>query len=194
MKWVVAAIGAFVVLYTVVTLAFRKPGRAFEPHEDLKQRTTFARLQAAGWRRIPVSIYRPAEPAPRIAGPPATVTARNASLPAELAAAFGEASRLPVAIRGLSAPVEATRGDDYSAFFQCDFGGITALLGDVSLYRKGSVLVLIPTTEPLPGRLNARSTEGVYGLSFPTQSLAPGRYTALLMAQGTTARWEFQVK
>ena len=195
MKWVVLSILGFVVAYTLVNLRYRKPGRAFEPHEDLKNRATTARLLAAGWQRIPVTARRPADiTAVPAAGTGAIVARGGAGLPAELAAAFVEAPRLTAGFGRVAAPREIARGADYSATFQCGFADLKAQLGDISLYRKGSVVVLIPSIEPVPGQLLSRAQDGFYCLSFPTQSLPPGRYTALLVARGPAAKWEFFVK
>ena len=61
MKWVVLTIIAVLVPYTWLTLHYRKPGHAFEPYHDLKNRANIGRLLAAGYQRIPVDASRPAD-------------------------------------------------------------------------------------------------------------------------------------
>ena len=67
------AILAVVVPYTWLTLAYRKPGPAFQPYEDLRRQANVKRLLAAGYQRISLTAQRPAD---RPAVPGGTVAAR----------------------------------------------------------------------------------------------------------------------
>jgi hypothetical protein len=48
MKWIVVAIVAVIVPYTFLTLRYRRPGKAFEPYADMKDRANTMRLLSAG--------------------------------------------------------------------------------------------------------------------------------------------------
>ncbi|MDD3180369.1 MAG: hypothetical protein PHQ04_08460 [Opitutaceae bacterium] len=194
MKWIAVSIVAFVVCYTLINFYYRKSGKAFEPHEDLANRATTARLLKAGWNRIPVTTNRPADHIARLKTAPAAISRAQPGLPAELATVLGEPPRLLATIGQVVAPAEISRGTDYAAVFQCRAPDLKAQLGGVSLYRKRGVLILIPSIELMPGKLLGRSQEGTYCLNFPTRSLPPGRYTAHLVALGPAARWEIRVK
>ena len=74
MKWIVLAIVVSLVLYTYLTLHFRKAGPAFRPYADIKDHANTVRLLDAGYQRITVEAELPADPAP--AGPPRPSPAR----------------------------------------------------------------------------------------------------------------------
>jgi hypothetical protein len=194
MKWIVVAIALFVVGYTLVNVYFRKPGRGFRPYEDMNNRATTARLLAAGWQKLPVDTRRPVEK-PTAADIPAAVTRDTAGLGPDLEALFAEKPSLLATIDRVVSPAAVTHGGDYAAYFTASLTDLKAQVGDLTLYRKGHELVLIPTTEPLPGsELRSRWNDSTYWVSFPTADLPPGRYQMRLVAQGPAAVWSFNVK
>ena len=86
-------------------------------------------------------------------------------------------------------------GADYTAYFTATLPSQKAQVGDLTLYRKGNELVLIPGTEPLPGKeLMTRWSDSTYCVNFATASLPPGRYQARIVAKGPAAAWAFTVK
>lgn len=194
MKWIVGAIVVFVVGYTLVNLYFRKPGRAYRPYQDAQDRATTARLLAAGWQKMPVDTRRPAEKPP-LDVTTAAVTRTAAGLGADLEAKFAEKPKLLATIDSVNSPGAVASGSDYTAYFTASLTDLKAQVGEVTLYRKGNELVLVPTTEPLPGtELKSRWNDSNYWVSFSTAHLPPGRYQVRIVAKGPAAAWSFTVR
>jgi len=194
MKWVVLAIVVFIIGYTLVNLWFRKPGRGFRPYEDMNNRATTARLLAAGWLKLPVDARRPAEK-PAVDDIPAAVTRAAIGLGADLEDKFAEKPRLLASIDRVVAPAAVEHGDRYSAYFTATLPTQKAQVGELALYRRGHELVLIPTTEPLPGKaLLSRWEDSTYQVNIPTTGLPAGRYQMRIVAKGPAAAWSFNVK
>ncbi len=194
MKWIVAAIVVFVVGYTFVNLYFRKPGRAYRPYQDAQNRATTARLLAAGWQKMAVDTRRPTEK-PVAEEAPAAVTRAAAGLGADLETKFAERPKLLATVDRVVSPGAVARGSNYAAYFTASLTDLKAQVSEVSLYRKGNELVLVPTTEPLPGtELKSRWNDSTYWVSFPTAPLPPGRYQVRIVSKGPAAEWAFTVK
>lgn len=194
MKWIVAAIVVFIAGYTAVNLHFRKAGRPYRPYQDAQDRATVARLLAAGWQKMPVDARRPVEK-PAVDDAPAAVTRAAAGLGPDLAPKFAEAPRLLASIDKVVAPAFVTHGTGYNAYFTATLTSQKAQLGELALYRKGSELVLVPSTEALPGKeLMSRWNDSTYGVNFSTAHLPPGRYRMRIVARGPAAEWSFTVK
>ncbi|MDI1337839.1 MAG: hypothetical protein PSU94_16790 [Lacunisphaera sp.] len=194
MKYIVAAIVVFVVGYTLVNVYFRKPGRGFRPYEDMNSRATTARLLAAGWQKLPVEARRPVEK-PAVDDAPAAVTRAAVGLGADLESMFAEKPKLLASIERVVAPAAVPRGSDYYAYFTATLPTQKALIGDLALYRKGNELVLIPSTEPLPGKdLMSRWDDSTYHISIATEKLPTGRYQMRIVAKGPAAAWSFNIK
>lgn len=194
MKWTVVTIGLFVVGYTAVNLYFRKAGRPYQPYQDAQDRATTARLLAAGWHKIPADTRRPAEK-PATDDTPAAVTRAAAGLGPDLAPKFAEQPKLLATIEKVVAPASVARGSDYYAYFTASLTDQKTLVGELSLYRKGHEIVLIPTTEALPGKeLRSRWNDSIYWVSFSTANLPQGRYQARIVAKGPAAAWSFSVR
>ena len=194
MKWIVVAIAIFMVGYTAVNFWFRKPGRAYRPYQDAQDRATVARLLAAGWQKMPVNTRRPVEK-PADDDAPAAVTRDFPGLGTELQDKFAEKPRLLATIDRVTAPTAVSHGEDYSLYFTASLSDLKAQMGELTLYRHGNELVLVPTLENLPGKeLMSRWNDSSYSATFPTASLPPGRYSARIVAQGPAAAWSFTVK
>jgi hypothetical protein len=194
MKWIVGAIVLFIVGYTLVNVYFRKPGRAFRPAEDMNNRATTARLVAAGWQKIPVDTRRPVEK-PAAHDAPAAITRDFPGLGPDLESKFAEKPKLLATIDRVVTPGVVTHGEEYSAYFIATLTDLKTQVGDLTLYRKGNELVLIPSLEPLPGHeLRSRWNDSTYWVSFPTDNLPPGRYQVRIVAKGPAAAWSFQIK
>src|SRR3954465_12627511 len=93
MKWIVVAILLVIVPYTIITLKYRKPGKAFEPYQDMKDRTNTARLLSAGYQPLPVPAQRPADRMTPITS--ATIGTASGGLPSGLKATLVAAPALP---------------------------------------------------------------------------------------------------
>jgi hypothetical protein len=194
MKWIVLIIVVFVVGYTLVNVYFRKPGRGFRPYEDMNNRATTARLVAAGWQKMAVDMRRPVE-RPASDAAPAAVTRDFLGMGPDLATKFLDQPRLVATIDRVVSPDAVRHGEEYNAYFTASLPDLKVQLGEVTLYRKGFELVLVPSTEPLPGQdLRSRWNDGTYWISFPTANLPPGRYEARIVAKGPAAMWSFNVK
>ena len=194
MKWIVLVIVVFVVGYTAVNLYFRKSGRPYRPYQDAQDRATIARLLAAGWQKLPVDSRRPIEK-PATDDTPAAITRAAVGLGSELATKFAEAPRLLASIDKVVAPEAVAHGADYTAYFTATLTNQKTQVGDLALYRRAGEIVLIPTTEALPGReLMSRWSDSTYCVNFSTAHLPPGRYQARIVAQGPAAAWSFTVK
>ena len=194
MKWIVAAIVVFVVGYTLVNFYFRKPGPAYRPYQDAQDRATTARLVAAGWQKIAVDIRRPVEN-PSAAATPAAISRDYIGVGADLDEKFAEKPKLLATIDKVVSPSAVEHDKDYSLYFTGSLTDLKAQVGDLTLYRKGNQLVLIPSIEPLPGHdLMSRWTDSNYWVNFPTTNLPPGRYEMRIVANGPAAVWNFVIR
>jgi hypothetical protein len=192
MKWIVLAIVLTVVPYTVLTLRYRKPGPAFAPYEDMKNRTNVARLLAAGYQRIPLAARRPADGTPTAGG--AAVTTSAGGLPSDLKSTLVEAILLPADILGVTAAPVANTLQDYSILLTCTLPNDQQQLGGADLYVRGDRLVLAPTFEPIAGNLQTRSRQAAVLLTIPAGTLKPGRYQTTLVAERASRSWPLEVR
>ena len=194
MKWIVAVIIVFIVGYTVVNVYFRKPGPGYRPYQDAQDRATTARLLAAGWQKVTVDARRPAE-RPVTDDTPAAVTRDFPGLGADLESKFATKPKLLASIDKVVSPTTVAKGHNYAAYFTASLADLKEQVGELALYRKGNELVLIPATEPLPGKdLKSRWNDSTYWVSFPTTNLPTGRYQMRIVAKGPALMWSFTVK
>jgi hypothetical protein len=192
MKWVALVIFVFIAGYTFVNLKYRKPGKAHEPAADMRARVTAARLKEAGWEKLPLSTRRPVE---KIGGPDAPVSRGILGLGLDFNNVLVEKPALLRSIDLVVAPGEVTAGTDYTVCFTATLHDQKYQLSDIQLYRRGNEIVLLPVVEHLPGNgLYSRWKDDNYCATFSTQALAPGTFTASLLATGPAAKWSFTVK
>ena len=196
MYWIVLAIAVFVVGYTFLRLHYSRGGKPFEPYHDQGEQTAVRRLLGLGYQRIPVEVGRPADPLPESRFAPVTtdVTSASGGLPSELTSALGRTPYLPGSIIHVAAPREATATATYMLQFTCAQPDYTTQIDGAYLYRKGGRIFLLPRFEKTPGQLLARWRESVVVVSFPTQSLPPGRYSITLCGGRTSKSWEFTIR
>jgi len=108
---------------------------------------------------------------------------------------FAERPKLLATIDKVVSPAEIEHGQEYSLYFTGSLSDLKAQVGELTLYRKGNELVLIPSIEPLPGKeLMSRWNDSTYWVSFPTANLPPGRYEMRVVANGPAAVWSFTVR
>jgi hypothetical protein len=195
MKWVVAAILLFIAVYTPVTLLYRKPGKAFEPYQDTKDRANTGRLLNAGYQRVALGFARPTDPARTGAagGGAAAISSSLGGLPEGLAAALVDAPVRPVSIDSVTAAASAPAGQPYLIQFTATLADIKQQPAGGLLYRRGQELVVVPTTETLTGTLLARDAAPVVLLSVPAGSLPAGAYRVTLAGSRTARTWALQV-
>ena len=192
MKWVVLAIGIFIVGYTVINLRYRKPGKGHEPAAEMKQRVTAARLKEAGWTILPVNTNRPAE---KIAFDDAAISRGTFGLGLDFNTTVVDKPGLLHSIDHVSAPDSVQAGADCTVYFTGSLADQRYQLGDIQLFRRGTELVLLPTIEHLPGKeLYSRWQDANYSVTFSTSELPPGVYQISLFAQGPAARWSLRIK
>ncbi len=191
MKWVVLAIIVVIVPYTYLTLHFRKPGPAFRPYEDTKNRATTARLLSTGYQRIMLGTQRPADPVR--SGASTDVTAAPGGLPAALTGALIDQPVLPVSIDSVTATGSANSDQAYSIQFTCTLADNKAQPTGGQLYRRDGELILVPAFEKLDGGLLARTRDTTLLLTVPAGALKPGRYAVTLVGGRTSRQWTLQV-
>ncbi len=195
MKWVVVAILLCIVPYTWITLHYRKPGPAFQPYEDSKNRANVMRLLDAGFRRFAVPAQRNADPAHfRVPGLAASVATAPGGLPAALSETLVEIPLMPERVTSVIAPATARPDAPYALQFTSTVPDLKEQLAGAELYLRGEELVLIPTFERVPGDLLTRSSESLVQIEIPPGTFPLGRYQALLVGSRQSQRWEIVVE
>jgi hypothetical protein len=192
MKWIVVAILVVIVPYTFLTLRYRKPGRAYEPYEDLKNRANTSRLLSAGYRRIPLPAQRPADRMSPIRSAPIATTAGG--LPSSLKTTLVAGPLLPAEITTVAAPPDVSALQSYSFRFACTLPDHKRQLAGADLYLREDELVITPDFEKIPGELLARDSDNVVELTVPAGALKPGRYRVTLVGAQSSRTWTLQVK
>jgi hypothetical protein len=191
MKWIVLAIIAVIVPYTYLTLHYRRPGKAFQPYADLKDRANTRRLLSGGFQRITLNAQRPADPARNVLSAPVTATAGG--FPEVLRSSLVDEPKLPAEILSVSAASIATVNEPYLVQFGCTLPDNRQQLAGASLYLRNDEIFLVPTFERLGGELSARSRENVVLLTVPVGALKPGSYRATILGERTSKAWTLQV-
>jgi len=195
MKWIVLAIVAFIIPYTYLELHFRKPGPAYRPYEDTRNRINNARLLSAGFQRVTLNAERPAEPG-RLglaSAAPAVSAAAPGGLPAELGGALIDQPLLPVSIDSVTTAATVASAQAYAIQFTCTLPDNKEQLADAHLYHREGVLFLVPSFEKLDGGLLARTRESTVLVTVPAATLRPGSYTVTVIGGRASRRWTLQV-
>lgn len=192
MKWIIIAILAMIVPYTILTLQYRKPGKAFQPYEDMKSRANVSRLLEAGYQRIPLVAQRPADGARAIGG--AEISTVSGGLPTELRSTLVEVPRLPVEIESVTAAPIATTLQSYVIQLACTLPNDKQQLGGAELFIREEKLVITPTFEPVGGDLQTRSNRAAVLLTVPAGALKPGKYSVTVVGERASRAWSLEVK
>jgi hypothetical protein len=192
MKWIVLAIVAMVVPYTILTFVYRKPGPAFQPYEDMKNRANVKRLLDAGYRRVPLVAQRPADGAKPPAG--ASISTVAGGLTEELKATLVEPLLLATEILSVAAAPTLAAQQTYPIHLTCALPADNLQLSGAELYLRAETIVIAPTFERVGGGLAARSQQAVALLTIPAGVLQPGRYTVTLAAERASRAWTLEVK
>ncbi len=192
MKWVLLAILVVLVPYTYLTLRYRKPGPAFQPYEDMRERANVSRLLSAGYQRIPLAAQRPAGPAGFFALAP--TQAAPGGLPASLASTLVDTPALPAAIIDVSAPATASVLRDYPIQFTCTLPDDRQQLAGADLYLRHREIVITPVFERVGGDLHTRSRESLVLVAVPAGTLAAGRYEITVTGAHASRTWSVEVK
>ena len=191
MKWIVLAIVVSLVLYTYLTLHFRKAGPAFRPYADIKDHANTVRLLDAGYQRITVEAELPADPAP--AGPAAAVSSASAGLPAALRDTLIDQPKLPAEIVSVSAAPSVNSLFTYAIGFRCTLPDNKQQLAGAELYVRGGEIIVAPDFDRLAGGLLSRTRENLIRLTVPAGALKPGQYHVTLVGARDSKAWTLQV-
>lgn len=190
MKWIVIAIIAVIIPYTYLTLRYRKPGPAFQPHDDMKNRANVMRLLSAGYQRIPLIAERPADP---VRGIVLTQTSpAPGGLPGDLGSTLVDTPLLPAEIVNVAADTTTNTLQPYTIRFSCTLPNDKQQPSGADLYLRGDQIIITPTFERV-GELMTRSRDAVVLLTVPAGALKPGSYRVTLTGQRTSRSWPLTV-
>ena len=191
MKWVVLVIIVCLVVYTYLTLHYRRTDRAFRPYQDLKDRANVHRLIDAGFQRITLSADLPVD---AVSPDAATRTSPAAGgLPPVLRETLVEQPQLPGEIVSVAAAPSANSMFDYPIGVKCTLPDNKLQLSGAELYVHGTELVVTPEFERLSGGLLARNRERVIRLTVPAGTLKPCSYRVTLVGARSSRVWTLQV-
>jgi len=196
MKWIALAIFTFIAGYTLITLHYRKPGRAYQPYKDSRDRATVQRLQDAGYQRIAATVSSPADPqrsAANLGKPLATTQSTAGGLPAELNETLLEKPTLPESFSAVAAPTTATVLLPYSFQFTCTLPDKKNVFNDAQIYVKDRSLAIVATFENISGDLLARTSESTVRITLPGGTLQSGEYQVTLIGAHSSSQWTLQV-
>lgn len=193
LKWIIVAILLVVGPYTYLRWHFRKPGPAFAPYHDIKERANTMRLLSAGFQRITVAADRPADGAlaPESRG---HVVAAAGGLPASLASTLVEVPQLPVEITAVNAAAETNTMFPYKIEFTCTLPDNHRQPGSAQLFIRGEEIIVVPELEHLAGELVARARENRLRLTVAGGALKPGQYRVTLVGAQRSRAWDLTVK
>jgi hypothetical protein len=191
MRWIVLAIALFVPAYTWLTLYYRRPGPAFRPYQDMRDRADVVRLLKAGYRRVSIDASRPAEAA---GGAGLATSPAPGGLPEELRTTLVESPLLPLEIDSVSAAPTAVSGIDYQIGLTYTLPDNKRQLSGGHLYERAGEIIIVADFERLDGGLLARTREGSALLTVPPGSLKPGMYKVVLVGEGASRSWTLRVR
>lgn len=198
MRWVVATVVLFLVPYTYINLKYRKETKPFEPYADMKAEANEIRLRDAGYRRAVLRAERPFPALPSaevLAGAPAAALApAPGGLPDPLGKTLVEIPRLPAGYRDLAAPAEVVAGSPSRLQFTARLESDHEQLGGAEIYVREDSVVIVPTFEPVPDNLTARTRESTVLVTLPPGLLKPGQHIFTLAGARDSARWTVLVR
>ncbi len=191
MKWVVLVIIVCLVVYTYLTLHYRRPDRAFRPYQDLRDRANVHRLIDAGYQRIALNADLPVDPVNPDS--PVRTTAALGGLPSGLRATLVEQPELPAEIVSVAAAPTVNAMFAYPIGVKCTLPDNKQQLAGAELYVHGDELVVTPEFERLSGGLLARNRDRLIRLTVPAGALKPGSYHVTLVGTHSSRAWTLQV-
>jgi hypothetical protein len=191
MKWIIVAIVVFIPIYTYLTLHFRRPGPAFNPYQDMRDRADVIRLLKAGYQRVAVDASRPADEVHEAGagGLPAP-----GGLPEDLRKTLIESPLLPLEVNSASAAPTAVSAIDYRIVLEYTIPDNKRQLSGAHLYEKPGEIVIVADFERLAGDLLSRTREGSALLDVPPGSLRPGVYHVTVVGERASRSWTLRVR
>jgi hypothetical protein len=196
MKWIVLSIVLFIAIYTFITLYFRKPGTAYQPYKDSKDRAVVQRLEQAGFQRVTASVSTPADPqhsAATLGKNLSTTQAITGGLPADLNETLLDKPALPESFANVVAPRSTSTLLPYAFQFTCTLPDKKAQFADAYVYVKGNEIAIIANFEAIGGDLLSRSRESAVLITLPGGTLKPGDYRVTLLGARSSCEWTLQV-
>jgi hypothetical protein len=191
MKWIVVSILVFIPIYTYLTLHYRRPGPAFNPYRDMRDRADVIRLLKAGYQRIAVDAARPAED---VAVEGGASSPAPGGLPDDLKKTLIETPLMAQEISSVSAAPTAVSGIDYSIGLTYTIPDNKRQLSGAHLYEKPGEIVIVADFERLSGGLLSRTRDGSVILDIPPGSLRPGTYHVTLVGERASRSWTLRVR
>jgi hypothetical protein len=191
MKWIVVSILVFIPVYTYLTLHYRRPGPAFNPYRDMRDRADVIRLLKAGYQRVALDASRPAEDA-AVEGDASSPA--PGGLPDDLRKTLVETPLMALEINSVSAAPTAVSGIDYTIGLTYTIPDNKRQLSGAHLYEKPGEIVIVADFERLAGGLLARTRDGAATLDIPPGSLRPGTYHVTLVGERASRSWTLRVR
>ena len=191
MKWIALAIILFMAGYTVVTLQYRKPNKAYEPFNDMKERGQTRNLLTAGYQRIPVRIDRPTNPHRH----ESTVDAKTipGDIPHTLRESLFDQPAMADSYEQLNAPEHANTLMPYILSVQSITADLKHQITAAFVYVRGDRIFIIPEIEKLEGGLLTRRRDNTMRLIIPGGAFKPGDYQVTLAGAKSSLTWALQV-
>ncbi len=213
MLWVLAAIGCFVVVHTVVNVAYRKPGPAHEPAAEARERQrTFVKGDLKGWTRYAVRIQAAGavESAAQsstsagtasVAGTSADITRAPApenlatALPFDLVGIFTTDPRLHAGPAVVHAPAALEAAGEMRLFLRYASAAAPDAFGEALAFAKDQHLCLFLQDETRPA-FEQPPTPFAYAieLALPPNVLGAGPWKASLYTRDALFEWSFNVE
>jgi len=181
----------FIPIYTYLTLHFRRPGPAFNPYQDMRDRADVIRLLKAGYQRVAVDASRPVD---EVHEASASSSPAPGGLPEDLKKTLIESPLLPLEVNSVSAAPSAVSGIDYRIVLDYTIPDNKRQLSGAHLYEKPGEIVIVADFERLAGGLLTRTREGSALLDVPPGSLRPGTYRVTLVGERASRSWTLRVR
>jgi hypothetical protein len=191
MKWIVASILVFIPIYTYLTLHYRRPGPAFNPYRDMRDRADVIRLLKAGYQRVTLDASRPVDGGH---GAPAATMPAPGGLPDDLRKTLIESPLLPLEVNSVAADATAVSAIDYPIVLDYTIPDNKRQLSGAHLYEKPGEIVIIADFEHLAGGLLSRTRDGSALLDVPPGALRPGTYRVTLVGERSSRSWTLHVR
>lgn len=201
MSAVAAAIFVSLVLYTMLTLGFRKPGPSHEPYAEAQQRQTeLKETSMLEWTRFPVAFGPSTEKNNSDSETPlATVTSQptperlDKALPVELVLVTPTQPSLYPRLAGVQAKATVPSGESFVVVFAPadeapDFGEPWVFAKDNHLH------IFLQDENRMPKNVTPVPPSERMALSLDAGALAPGEWTAAVYTAETTFNWTFTVE
>lgn len=191
MKWIALSIILFMGVYTFLTLEYRKPNRAYEPYNDMKDRGQTRNLITAGYQRIPVRVDRPTNP--QSIPTDAVTTDSPGGIPSSLSESLFDQPALADSYTNLSAAPHSNALMPYTLLVQSVVADQQHQISGAYLYVQNDQVYLVPEIEKLEGSLLSRRRDNLMRLIIPGGAFKPGTYQVQLSGSKSSLNWTLQV-